>query len=117
MVGRYVALGEIALSQGKLQEAQRHRDRTLKLTKRYGLPDAELRSFSKRIASIQRRLEEQARQRKQQASGFAGLTEKQRQLQKERERLREKARLEEQLRQPPPPALKQDRPIFVPPSF
>ena len=143
VVGRYVALGEIALSQGKLREAQRHRDRTLKLTKRYGLPDAELRSFSKRIASIQQRLEEQTRQRKQQeASEFAGLTEEQRQLQKERERLRaekarlkeqlrpfagsarqdsynkaEKARLKEQSRQPPPPALRQDRSIFLPPSF
>ena len=116
VVGRYVALGEIALSQGKLREAQRHRDRTLKLTKRYGLPDAELRSFSKRIANIQRRLEEQARQRKQQASGFAGMTEEQRQLQKKRERLRAgKARPKEQLRQPLP--LAPDRPIFIPPSL
>jgi chromosome segregation ATPase len=115
VVGRYVALGEIALSQGKLREAQRHRDRTLKLTKRYGLTDAELQSFSKRIASIQRRLEEQARRRAEEAQRAA---EEQRQLQKERERLRaEKARLKEQLRQSPPPALKQDKPIFIPPSF
>jgi serine/threonine protein kinase len=145
VVGRYVAQGEVALSQVNLAGAQGYCDIARQVAKKYRLPETELRSLSERIASTQQRLEDQARlqaeqakkareqarrkeeakrpakpaqpQREQQeASEFARPTEEQRQLQKERERLQaEKARLEEQLRQPPPSAPKQD--VFLLPSF
>jgi len=52
-VGRYVALGEVALSTGRLDNARRYQRTAEKLVKDYGLPDAELRKLAARVLAKQ----------------------------------------------------------------
>lgn len=61
IIGRLVALGEVALAKGKLEEAQKQQRAAQRVIARYRLPEVELRSFSGRIARAERRFaEEQA---------------------------------------------------------
>lgn len=56
-----VALGEVALAKGKLEQAQKQQRAAQRVIARYRLPEVELRSFSGRIARAERRFaEEQA---------------------------------------------------------
>jgi len=48
-VGRYVALGEVALSTGRLDNARRYQRTAEKLVKTYGLSDAELQKLAARM--------------------------------------------------------------------
>ncbi len=52
-VGRYVALGEVALSTGRLDNARRYQRTAERLVKDYGLPDAELRKLAARVLAKQ----------------------------------------------------------------
>ncbi len=61
VIGRLVALGEVALANGKLEEAQKQQRAAQRVIARYRLPETEFRSFSGRIARAERRFaEEQA---------------------------------------------------------
>ncbi|MGH8615215.1 MAG: protein kinase domain-containing protein [Gammaproteobacteria bacterium] len=53
-VGRYVALGEVALSTGRVDNARRYQRTAEKLVKGYRLPDAELRKLAARVLAKRR---------------------------------------------------------------
>ncbi|MGH8478724.1 MAG: protein kinase domain-containing protein [Gammaproteobacteria bacterium] len=51
IIGRYVALGEVALARGDIDKARGHQATAVRIVERYRLPDTEVRDLAKRLAS------------------------------------------------------------------
>jgi hypothetical protein len=103
IVGRYVALGEVALGGGQVEQAREYERQAQGLVKRYGLPDSEVKAFAGRLAA----------QGRQPTAPLAGDPDSDR---AELERLRREMEAMRQRSSPAQPTTREDR-IFIPPSF
>lgn len=105
VAGRYIALGEVALSKGQL-EARKREELAERLVQRYGLPGTELRRLTLRIDAQEKRLAESPRKLPE-----TDIPKAAKALDRQKEERQEQTAPSFL----PPP--KEKREVFIPPSF